>query len=231
MTPAPAPPPERPAHSGLRARLRALPVFATAIPRFDPDAAPDDPVELFASWLDHAVAAGVAEPHVVNLATVDAEGRPSSRFLLLKDVDADGWRFASTSAGPKGAELAANPHAALAFYWSRVARQVRVRGTVAPEDPRRCAADFLARSPAARAEALAGGQSTPVASRAELAEATAAARARVAADPGLVDPHWTLYTLRPEYVEFWQADRDRAHIRLRYTAATGGGWTRSLLRP
>lgn len=215
----------------MRDRLRAIPVFAREIPAFDPGAAPDDPVDLFAQWLDHALAAGVPEPHVMNLATSDAANRVDSRFLILKDAGPAGWSFATGSASPKGLDLAANPHAALACYWPLVARQIRISGTAAPESPRTSAADFLARSPEARAEALVGGQSAPMESVEQHERELAEARGRVARDPSLVAPEWTLYTLRPDHVEFWQGDKDRNHVRLRYTAAPDGGWRRRLLRP
>ncbi|UOE18703.1 pyridoxal 5'-phosphate synthase [Thermobifida halotolerans] len=217
-------------HVPLRDRLRAIRMFDTDLPGFDPAEAPDSPVALFTEWLDLALRSGVPEPHVVNLATADVAGRPSSRFLILKDVDEAGWRFASSSASPKGRDLAANPNAAIACYWAKQGRQIRARGPVVPEPPERSAADFLARSPDARAEALAGGQSEPLDSE-KRAVAVAEARARIAADPGTVAPDWTLYTLQPESVEFWQAARNREHVRLRYTREGSGRWTRTLLRP
>ncbi|KUP95547.1 pyridoxine/pyridoxamine 5'-phosphate oxidase [Thermobifida cellulosilytica] len=215
----------------LRDRLRALPVFDTDLPEFAPERTPETPAELFVAWLEEALRAGVPEPHVVNLATADAAGRPSSRFLILRDVDETGWRFASDSASPKGRDLAANPNAAIACYWPKQGRQIRARGPVVPEPPERCAADFLARSPEARAEVLVGGQSEPLASAAERAAAVARARERIAAEPGTVAPTWTLYTLLPESVEFWQASPDRRHVRLRYTRDGSGAWTRTRLCP
>ncbi|MFC4869132.1 MULTISPECIES: pyridoxal 5'-phosphate synthase [Streptomonospora] len=215
----------------MRERLRTIPVFAGEVPAFDPDTAPDDPVELFTQWLDHALRVGVPEPHVMNLATADAANRVASRFLILKDAGPHGWSFATGSASPKGRDLDANPHAALACYWPRVGRQIRIAGTAAPESRRTSAADFLARSPDARAEALVGGQSAPMDSVQEHERELSAARERIAADPSLVAPEWTLYTLRPDYVEFWQGSRDRNHVRLRYTAAGEGRWQRALLRP
>ncbi|GAA4917514.1 pyridoxine/pyridoxamine 5'-phosphate oxidase [Streptomonospora salina] len=215
----------------MRDRLRRIPVFAGAIPSFDPDSAPEDPVELFAQWLDHAVDAGVPEPHVMNLATADAADRVDSRFLILKDVGPHGWSFATSAQSPKGRDLKDNARAALSCYWPPVGRQVRITGTAAPESSRTSAADFLARSPDARAEALVGGQSAPMDSVARHERELAEARARLAADPELVAPEWTLYTLRPDYVEFWQGAKDRNHIRLRYTATSAGAWERTLLRP
>ncbi|MFD0800331.1 pyridoxal 5'-phosphate synthase [Streptomonospora algeriensis] len=215
----------------IRDRLRTIPVFAGELPSFDPAATPEDPVELFAQWLDHAVEAGVPEPHVLNLATSGAADRVASRFLILKDVGPHGWSFATSAASPKGRDLETNAHAALACYWPRVGRQIRISGTVAPEGPRTSAADFLARSADARAEALVGGQSAPMESVGQHERELADAHDRLAADPSLVAPEWTLYTLRPEYVEFWQGAKDRNHVRLCYARTSAGTWERTLLRP
>jgi pyridoxamine 5'-phosphate oxidase len=114
----------------LRRRLRALPDFPADLPSFDPATAPADPAELFLTWLDEALAAGVRQPHAFSLATVAASGTPSSRMLILKDLDDDGWQFASARTSRKGRELTENPGAALNFYWSELGRQVRVVGSV-----------------------------------------------------------------------------------------------------
>src|ERR1700750_336984 len=117
----------------IRELLRGLPVFATALPAFEPDRAPGDPVALFTDGLAGAIAAGVPEPHVMSLATVAVDGRPSSRMLILKDVEPEGrWYFASTSTSRKGRELADRPYAALGFYWPRLGRQLRIGGRVEP---------------------------------------------------------------------------------------------------
>jgi pyridoxamine 5'-phosphate oxidase len=216
--------------SATRRLLRGLPVFGGDLPEFDPDAAPDRPEDLFVQWLTEAVADGVREPHAMTLSTIGPDGAPSARVLLLKDVDSDGWRFASHGGSPKGRQLAAHPAAALTFYWPEVARQVRIRGTVQPGSAESSAADFLARSPGARAESLAGRQSQILDSRRTLALTTERSADRVAADPGLVVPEWTLYTVRAEEAEFWQADKQRQHTRLRYVR-DGDSWIRNLLWP
>ena len=112
----------------FRQLLRALPDFPEQLPDFDPAGAPADPAELFRQWLQEALAAGVPQPTACSLATADGLGRPSSRMLILKDIDDDGWLFATSRASRKGRELAANPHAALNFYWQQQGRQVRVVG-------------------------------------------------------------------------------------------------------
>ncbi|MEU8821224.1 pyridoxal 5'-phosphate synthase [Actinoplanes sp. NPDC048796] len=210
----------------MRDYLRALPVFAGELPSFDPSAAPARPDQLFIEWLMAAVDAGVREPHAMTLSTAGA----GARVLILKNVDEDGWQFAAHAASPKGRELARDPVAALTFYWSPQGRQIRVRGPVHPAPPERSAADFLARPPGSRAEASLGRQSQVLADRAVLDEAVAGARHRIDTDPDFVDPGWTLYTLAPDRVEFWQADKERKHTRLRY-ARTPSGWTRDLLWP
>jgi pyridoxamine 5'-phosphate oxidase len=215
----------------VRALLRAIPALAGNLPGFDPEAAPDDPVPLFAQWLATAIDGHVPEPHAMTLSTVDSAGRPSSRVLICRDVDAAGsWYFASGAASRKGRELRVNPHGALVFYWPQQGRQIRVRGTATPAGAQRSAADFLARSPESRAESLTGRQSDVLEDPAELEIALQEARARLAAAPDLVPPDWTLYALTADEVEFWQADDQRRHTRLRYDR-TDQAWTRIMLWP
>ncbi|WP_156081168.1 pyridoxal 5'-phosphate synthase [Microbispora rosea] len=215
----------------IRDLLRGLPVFDTALPEFDVDAASSDPAALFVEWLTSAVEAGVREPHAMSLATADSRGRPSSRMLICKDLAADGtWYFATNAGSRKGRELAATPYAALCFHWPEQGRQIRVRGVAVAADAERGAADFLARSPGARADALTGRQSQVLDDPSDLEAALRAAHAAIEADPGVVAPGWTLYGVRAEEVEFWQADRDRRHTRLRYTREEAA-WARHRLWP
>ncbi|WP_329457658.1 pyridoxine/pyridoxamine 5'-phosphate oxidase [Streptomyces sp. NBC_01497] len=218
-------------HGSMREVLRGIEVFAgDDLPAFDPADAPYSPEELFVTWFRSAVHAGVREPHAMTLSTVDAEGRPDARVLILKNVDAEGWQFAVHADSPKGRELAAHGWAALTFYWSPQARQVRVRGPVVAEPAESAAADFLARSPEARAEALLGTQSRPLADLGERDLRTKESLARVERDPDLVAASWTLYGLRAEQVEFWQGDKLRRHTRLSYSREAGG-WRKQLLWP
>jgi pyridoxamine 5'-phosphate oxidase len=182
-------------------------------------------------WLEAAIQAGVQAPHAMTLATADERGQPSSRVLICKDVDTEGrWYFASSTASGKGRDLAVNPGAALSFWWPQQGRQIRVGGAAVPAGEQASTADFLARPPASRAEGLVGHQSEPLGDPAELDRAFRAAHARVLADPELVAPAWTLYTLTAGQVEFWQGSMERRHIRLRYQRA-GNVWTRQLLWP
>ena len=122
---------------------------------------PADPAELFRLWLDEALAAGVPQPNACSLATADEQGRPSSRMLILKDIDADGWHFATSRESRKGQELAANPHAALNFFWQQQGRQVRVAGDVVELSAEASAADWQARPGADGSAETQTGSSTP----------------------------------------------------------------------
>lgn len=216
--------------TGLRKLLRDIEVFEGELPVFDPRAAPEDPAELFTQWLLHALDAGVREPHAMTLSTAGVDGNPTARTLILKDVTAQGWQFASDSGGVKGRDLAARPYAALTFYWSPLARQVRVRGPVVAESAELSAADFRARGAGARAETLTGRQSSPLSGPAERDAAVRRSLERLEREPDLVPPDWTLHTVRPQSVEFWQGDPQRRHTRLNYRSQPGG-WVRELLWP
>ncbi|WP_329002594.1 pyridoxal 5'-phosphate synthase [Kribbella sp. NBC_00709] len=213
----------------LRTRLRAAPTLTGTPPAWDPSSAPATPHPLFVDWLLTAIGRQVPEPCAMTLSTVRADGRPNGRVLILKNVTDDGWQFASTSTSRKGDELATSPYAALTFYWIPLGRQVRVLGTVEAADPEESARDFLMRPETARAEALVGRQSAVLEDPADIDRAVKEQSERIAAEPDLVAPNWTLYTLRAEEVEFWQADPDRRHTRLRYRLEDE--WTKELLWP
>jgi pyridoxamine 5'-phosphate oxidase len=214
----------------MRSVLRAIPVLTGSAPDFDPARAPSDPASLFVEWLEVALRAGVSEPHAMSLSTVDERGRPDARMLILKDIDSAGWHFAISTASRKGADLAANPAAALTFYWPQLVRQIRVRGAVVADPPEVTAADFRSRSPGARAHVLLGRQSQLLADSADMDGALAQATGALDADPDLVPQEWVSYALAPEQVEFWQGDPERRHQRLLYTA-TPDGWSKGLLWP
>lgn len=131
--------------------LRALPVLTGSAPALHPESVPDDPLALFLNWITTAAENGIPEPHAATLATVDAEGVPDARTLILKDVDERGWAFAAPRSSAKGRQLATVPAAALNFWWQPIARAVRVRGPVREASAAESAADLAARSPAARA--------------------------------------------------------------------------------
>ncbi len=214
----------------LRARLRELVVFEGDLAHFDATCAPPHPAELFLRWLLEAIEADVREPHAMTLSTVDHEGRPTSRVLILKGLSDGRWEFATSRRSRKGKELHDNGWAALSFYWSELGRQVRVRGQVLEAGAERSAADFLARSSGARAEALAGTQSEVLSDPSDLEEALREAGDLIERDPEVVDEQWTVYGLAADEVEFWQAHPERRHIRLRYLLCDGS-WERAQLWP
>lgn len=213
--------------NGARPWLRGLEVFVGPLPEFDPGQAPDDPVRLFLSWLVEAVAVadGVRDPRAMTLSTVDSAGDPDARVLILNGVGPEGWQFAGHAFSPKGGQLVCHPRAALTFYWPEHGRQIRIRGPVTPGSAEDNAADFLDRSPTARAESLLGRQSQYLIDPVERDQALEKALAMIEREPSLVDSAWTLYTLAPTEVEFWQAAKDRIHTRLRYERAAVG-WER-----
>ncbi|MEU8539682.1 pyridoxal 5'-phosphate synthase [Streptomyces sp. NPDC048717] len=215
--------------------LRTLRVWDTPLPGFDPAEAPDDPVALFHTWFTGAVDAGAVEPHTLSLATVDQDGRPDVRTVMLHGADARGWHFASHAGSAKGRQLADRPEAALGFYWPVRGRQVRVRGPVTTGTREEAYADLHARTPGALASALVGHQSEILGSLDTLARASAAAWDRALREPEAHAESWTLYVVEPTEVEFFQGDERRRHIRLRYRrgggAGSGGGWVRELLWP
>ncbi|MFJ2633659.1 pyridoxal 5'-phosphate synthase [Streptomyces sp. NPDC087422] len=236
-----------PGDAALLARLRAAPVLAGPLPEFDPDDAPDTPGPLFATWLELALSDALPEPHVMTLATVGADGTPSARVLMLRGVDTADCAvdFASDAVSRKGRDLAAHPVAALTWYWPAHGRQIRMTGPVDVLDEETARRDFLGRSPASRAAGFTGRMSGPLTGAMEYERARAAADALVAAEPERIPEGHTVYRLRAQEAEFFQADPGRFHVRLRYTRSgqagegrdgrgdgdTDGGWTRTLLWP
>ncbi|MFJ9693181.1 pyridoxal 5'-phosphate synthase [Kitasatospora sp. NPDC101183] len=216
--------------------LLGRPPMARPLPSFDIEAAPAEPGRLFVEWLATALDAGVLDPQAFTLSTVDADGMPDARVLVLRDVDAagTGWNFSITADSPKGRQLAHHPAAALSVYWPQLGRQVRVRGSVERAADLVAAAEFATRSPAARAASLVGRQSEEMAALDEYDEALAAAYRALEATPDVVAPGHAVYTLWAHEVEFWQGEAHRRHVRLRYTR-TGPvrtpEWTRALLWP
>lgn len=211
----------------LRQSLRSIKVFPTDLPPFDTDAVPSEPLALLTTWLLEAIESGVAQPHAMVLSTVSAEGVPSARTLLLKDVTTEGVWFASLSSGPKGTDIAATGRVALTLYWREQGRQVRITGT-AKAGPREVSeGDFLARHPKARAEAIAGAQSTPIVDGAAALER---ANRKIDSEPEYVPGDWTAYVVSPSTVEFWQAGPDRNQTRLLYAGA-GEEWSKQLIWP
>lgn len=187
-----------------------------------------DPLRQFAAWFEQAQAEGVPFPEACAVATSSADGRPSVRMVLLKDVRAGGFSFATNYESRKGRELAENPHAALLFYWHAQGRQVRIEGRVERLPAEESDEIFLARPRESRISALASEQSRPIASREELLERVRRLDAQHA-EPQRPE-YWGGFRLTPAAIEFWQHDDDRLHHRFVYTRA-GDGWRVETLQP
>jgi pyridoxamine 5'-phosphate oxidase len=190
---------------------------------------PGSPQAVFERWMSDAIAAGLAEPSAMTLATVDAQCRPSTRVVLLKSADARGLVFYTNYNSRKGQELAANPCAALQFHWVELERVVRVEGRIEKVSETESDTYFATRPLDSRIGAWASPQSEVISSRAVLLANAAKASAR----HGLKPPrpaHWGGYRLVPELWEFWQGRKSRLHDRVRYRLLDGN-WVRERLAP
>jgi pyridoxamine 5'-phosphate oxidase len=189
-----------------------------------------DPLRQFDRWFAEARDAGLAAPEAMTLATATPDGRPSARMVLLKAADERGFGFHTNYESRKGTELAANPRAALLFWWQPLGRQVRVEGVVARVPSAESEAYFRTRPLASRIAAWASPQSRPLPTRAELDRLYAEAAARFPAEDVPLPPHWGGLRLVPDAYEFWQHGDDRMHDRVRYER-DGAGWRRERLAP
>jgi pyridoxamine 5'-phosphate oxidase len=189
-----------------------------------------DPLELFREWFDAAREAGVQFPETMTLATATADGVPSARMVLLKGADEDGFVFFTGYESRKAEELAANPHAALVFYWQPLGRQVRVEGPVERVSERESAEYFAIRARGSQLAAWTSRQSRPLGDRAELERRYAEVEREHENNEVPLPPQWGGFRVRPELVEFWQGRQGRMHDRLVYRRE-GEGWGTVRLAP
>ena len=189
------------------------------------------PFRQFHLWFDQALAAGLAEPNAMTLATATPEGRPSARMVLIKGADERGFVFFSNYASLKGRELDANPYAALVFYWAELERQIRIEGRVEQVSPEESDAYFQSRPAGSRLGAWASRQSAVIGDRAELEGRLAELAARHPGGDVPRPPHWGGYRVVPESIEFWQGRPSRLHDRLRYRLREDGTWLVERLSP
>lgn len=190
----------------------------------------DGPLRAVRRWLDEAIAAGLDEPTAVTLASVDANGRPDARIVLLRGFDDRGAVWFTNRRSAKGRQLASVPFAAVVAHWPQLERQVRLRGPVSLLSDEESDAYFASRPRHSQIGAWASSQSDVVPDRAALDEAVAATERRFAGRDIPRPPHWGGYRLVPETWEFWQGRADRLHDRVRYRHRDGG-WVIERLAP
>jgi pyridoxamine 5'-phosphate oxidase len=188
------------------------------------------PVAQFHRWFDEAVRAKALEPNAMTLATASAEGRPSTRVLLLKGVDEQGLVWFTNYNSRKGQDLAANPFAAVQFYWPELERVVRIEGRVARVSDEESDAYYRSRPVGSRIGAWASPQSQVLASREALEASWQAQQAKLGEDPPR-PAHWGGYRLVPDHWEFWQGRPSRLHDRIVYERQTDGNWLIQRLAP
>jgi len=192
--------------------------------------APADPHMLFATWFAQAVEIETTEANAMMLATVDADGQPHLRTLLLKGFDERGFVFFSNYQSAKGEQLSAQPRAAMSFWWHDLERQIRIEGQVEQVSPEESDAYFHSRPMGSRLGAWASPQSEVIAGREVLEDRLAALETQYAELQPPRPPHWGGYRVIPTLIEFWQGRSSRLHDRLRYRLEAGQ-WVLERLAP
>jgi pyridoxamine 5'-phosphate oxidase len=194
--------------------------------------AADEPLALFAAWLKDATAAEPRDPTAMTLATVDADGLPNARMVLLKGADERGFVFYTNMDSQKGRELAAQPKAALVFHWKSLNRQVRLRGPVERVTEAEADAYFATRAKPAQIGAWASKQSSALESRLAFEKAVAFYATKYAIGAVPRPPYWSGYRIVPLRLEFWQDRPFRLHDRIEFArASVGAPWSKTRLYP
>ncbi|KAJ5935786.1 pyridoxamine 5'-phosphate oxidase [Penicillium verhagenii] len=216
----------------FRTDLRNTKVLQGPFPVLNFDTFPETPHDAFKQWFHEATDAGVREPHAMTLSTVDENGYPDARVLILKNVDDRGWHFAVKADSPKGKQLQMNGRAALTFYWPQVARQIRVKGTAIALSDEESALDYQSRPLASRISAVASNQSEVLPDWEELTRNLAETKLKMSENHLVGVTQWRVYAVLPTIVEFWQGSDTRLHRRLRYSYKhEQNEWQRDLLWP
>jgi len=190
-----------------------------------------DPMVQFGSWYAQARSAGLEEPSAMTLATVSSDGQPSARIVLMRGLSPDGFAFFTNYRSRKGRELAANPYAALVFYWPELGRQVRVTGRVTETSREETEAYFQTRPRGSQLSAWASWQSSVIPDRAALERKVQKLKSRYAGKEVPAPAGWGGYRLRPDTIEFWQGRVNRLNDRLLYSRQPDGRWKMERLAP
>ena len=199
--------------------------------RLDESDVSHDPMVEFARWFAEAQEARVLEPNAMTLATADPDGAPAARIVLLKGFDERGLVFFTDYRSRKGAELEANPRAALVFYWGELERQIRISGRVMRTSAEESETYFRSRPLGSRLGAWVSHQSRVIPSREVLEQDLREVEARFGDGEVPLPGHWGGYRLEPATVEFWQGRPSRLHDRIRYRRQPSGRWLIERLSP
>jgi len=191
-----------------------------------------NPIEQFRRWMTDARTAQLLEPNAMTLSTATADGRPSGRIVLLKELTAEEFIFYTNYTSRKGWEMESNPFVSLTFYWGELERQVRVEGPVRRVSREKSEAYFRGRPKGSRLGALASHQSTPLPSRAPLEKTLADLRTKYRDSDDVPTPErWGGYAVLPVTLEFWQGRPNRLHDRIVYSTGGENGWRVGRLSP
>jgi pyridoxamine 5'-phosphate oxidase len=194
--------------------------------------AADEPLRLFGAWLTEATASEPRDPTAMTLATIDADGLPDARIVLLKGLDERGFVFYTNTDSQKGQELGIHPQAVLVFYWKSLNRQVRIRGDVEHVTDAEADAYFATRPKQAQIGAWASKQSSPLESRLAFEKAVALYAAKYALVTVPRPPHWSGYRILPLRIEFWHERPFRLHDRIEFRRENlGAPWSKTRLYP
>lgn len=189
------------------------------------------PIRQFEHWLQQAVDAGLADPTAMSIGTVDEDGLPWQRLVLLKGVSEAGFVFYTNHGSDKARAIAAEPRVSLLFPWNELDRQVIVGGVAERMSMRESASYFLSRPRESQIAAWASRQSRPVNGRALLEAEVRKLRQKFADGEVPVPDFWGGYRVRPERIEFWQGGEHRLHDRFRYARGDDGSWSITQLQP
>ncbi len=191
----------------------------------------DDPIIQFKAWMDEAISAEVREATSMILATIDAEGLPHGRVVLLKDIVEGQFVFYTNYESDKGQQMSANPAVALTFFWPQLERQIRIEGSVSRQDKAESERYFQSRPRDSQLSAWASPQSNVVSSKADLIKLRAEVSAKFEGLEKLpLPPNWGGYQVNPSSIEFWQGRPSRYHDRIKYQLKDNG-WTITRLAP